>query len=287
VRRAWLAAAVLALTAATHDPETFANDELGFEVALPRDAATCRADPARRDSVAMFLDGGLDGCNLLDERPYVEIRARANDEKFGTARDVLAERCGAAAKKPLEDVELGGRKAAACRSDAAETAWVDVFAVTLADGHDFAKLAYEAHLHTTQEHFGEDFERFQNFAAHDVRLALPEFVDTLDARCKDANDDKQRADCSAARAKRAEAELARSEAKLEALSTPDQARALDKARDAWLDYRKLHCEAFGSFHEGDLQAAAVSDCFAELARERTRELQAVLDDAKPAAAEAP
>ena len=271
------AAAALLLVAASEQPETFANDELGLEVSFPAGAATCQDAAAKRDRVAMFLDGGLDGCEQLDQRPYIEIRASENFEKFATPQQAVAELCGSARGDAPPNLSFAARRSAACRSDSPDTSWVDVFVVTQADGEEVAKLDYQAQLHTTLERLRDDVVAFRGFLAHDVRLTRPEWVDTTDSLCQSARTPAEQRECGSKRARRAEAELARREAQLEKIATPDQVRALDQARDAWLEYRRLQCEAVAS-----LQAS--SACATVLTDERARELERILDqNTSPAA----
>src|SRR5215831_12868664 len=110
--RARAAAAALLLVAAAEQPETFANDELGFEVAFPAGAATCQDAGAKRDRVAMFLDGGIDGCEQMDQRPYIEIRAGENTEKFGSPQDAVAELCGPGRKDAPANLAFPARRSA-------------------------------------------------------------------------------------------------------------------------------------------------------------------------------
>lgn len=274
--RAWAAAAALLLAAAGQEQETFANDDLGLAISFPAGSVTCR-DDARRDRVAMYLDGGLEGCAELDQRPHIEIRASENADRFASAQQVVAELCGPEGKNAPPDLAFGARRSASCRSDSPDSSWVDVFVVTQADGQAVAKLNYQAQLHTTLERLRDDLAAFRGFIAHDVQLGRPEFVDTVDSKCRSAQTQAEKTACAAARSRRADATLARSEAKLEKISSPDQARAFDQARDAWLEFRKLHCEAVASLREGAARPQAASECSAALSEDRARELDGIIE----------
>jgi uncharacterized protein YecT (DUF1311 family) len=280
--RAWLAAAALLLAAASREPENFATE--GLEVSVPQGAATCRPE-SPRDRIAIYLDGGLEGCDQLDQRPYMEIRASENSDEFGSAQELLGDRCGSDQKGSVTALSFTGRRSASCRTDSPDTPWVDVFVATQADGKGIAKLNVEARLHTTLDRLGDDLVAFRGFLSHEVRLTRPEFVDTIDPLCEKARTQAELTECSGERAKRADAVLARSEAKLEDVSSPDQARAFDKARDAWLEYRKLHCEAVASLRPGGSdRPRAVSDCSTALTEERAREIERMLGDQNGSAA---
>lgn len=107
---------------------------------------------------------------------------------------------------------------------------------------------------------------------------IPERSAAEDA-CKDAVTQAQINQCMAASLKKSEAALAKKDEKLKAALPPESLLGFEKAREAWLQYRKLECSANASVYEGGSMAPGqFYGCEWWLTDERIREVDRMLNE---------
>jgi uncharacterized protein YecT (DUF1311 family) len=99
-----------------------------------------------------------------------------------------------------------------------------------------------------------------------------------DGLCEDAVTQREINICMAAERDKADAKLARIYEEVGAELSDKERDDLEKAQQAWLQYRKLNCAAEAALYEGGtIKPAILLGCEAKLAEERVGELRRIYD----------
>ncbi len=175
---------VTATLAFSAGAETYENREFGFSVETGG-RPICVGEPyEHHHGVDLFLDSGPEGCDHLDDRPFIGINGDYNAAFMSNAEAVANDFCRSRKGSFLDAPDMlpfDNHATKSCRVDR-DDGWIDIVVVTQAwewpgkhiePEDDLAWVNYTALLHTNAQRFDKDLAIFRS-VLNSIHIFKPE-----------------------------------------------------------------------------------------------------------------